>query len=326
MSELSRDSITFGKYKGSTLDVILKDRNYCKWLLAQEWFQSNYSYLYNRVKEYDPKSYFLKYNREEIEVSPFLSTIIDKDVTEFLNTYTYFHLKSVEDIELPLTKDEKICYLYYLRMINELRDKILERVSNFEFNCFDIKAPVRWLKRFETETNKTRIVFKKFIDSHELPNIPYIVEDIKRKGGIEYKGAQSFNIAKKRSVEQEYHWELILKGKFGEDIGTQFKYNNCIFDFLNIPKSVIYECKLGLKDFNEEQHKKYILILDTYTIIYLIGTDCVVDIEKKTIFTSDKKKYLEYIMNIPTLREPSKFDDMIIQFPIEEVENVENYI
>ena len=40
-------------------------------------------------------------------------------------------------------------------------------------------------------------------------------------------------------------------------IGTQFKYQKCIFDFICIPKITIYECKLGLKDFNEEQFKTF---------------------------------------------------------------------
>jgi len=52
-----------------------------------------------------------------------------------------------------------------------------------------------------------------------------------------------------------------VKEKYGEEIGTQFKYHNCIFDFINISTNTIYECKLGLKDFNEDQHDKYKLDL-----------------------------------------------------------------
>ena len=63
-----------------------------------------------------------------------------------------------------------------------------------------------------------------------------VKEDIKKEGGIEYKGAKSFLIAKKNSQNQENFWEQILKEKYGEDIGTQFKYENCIFDFINILK------------------------------------------------------------------------------------------
>ena len=58
-TSLEKTSITFGKYKGTTLSRVLRDQDYCKWLLEQEWFQSNYEFLYNRVKEYKPESYFL---------------------------------------------------------------------------------------------------------------------------------------------------------------------------------------------------------------------------------------------------------------------------
>ena len=38
MSEknLDNETITFGKYKGKSLEFILKDRSYCKWLVKQD--------------------------------------------------------------------------------------------------------------------------------------------------------------------------------------------------------------------------------------------------------------------------------------------------
>ena len=73
---LENDSITFGKYKGSTLSRVLRDRSYCKWLINQDWFQTNYVFLYNRVLEYDPHSYFIKKTEKG----------------EFLCAYEYFNL------------------------------------------------------------------------------------------------------------------------------------------------------------------------------------------------------------------------------------------
>ena len=113
--------------------------------------------------------------------------------------------------------------------INELRDKIYQRLENEEANPWNIKAPVKWLQNFETLYDIPRQEFKEFLSAHELPNIPYIIERIKKEGGIEYKGAQSFLIAKSRSMEQEKWWEQILKERYGENLGTQFKYQNCIF-------------------------------------------------------------------------------------------------
>ena len=38
---------------------MLKDRNYCSWLIEQDWFLKNYEYLHNRLKEYCPKKLFV---------------------------------------------------------------------------------------------------------------------------------------------------------------------------------------------------------------------------------------------------------------------------
>ena len=90
---LTNESITFGKYKGSTLGHMLKDRNYCKWLLDQEWFQNGYLYLYNRVKDYNPSVYFIRKH--------------EKDEDNFIDNYTYFNMYKVDEVELPLTQGEK---------------------------------------------------------------------------------------------------------------------------------------------------------------------------------------------------------------------------
>jgi hypothetical protein len=306
---LTKESITFGKYKGFTLGHMLKDRNYCKWLLEQEWFQNGYEYLFNRVKDYKPSLYFIRPIHYNVS-------------TDFLDNYTYFNMYEVEEIELPLTQGEKICYQFYLNTINELRDKIYHRLENEEENPWDIKAPTKWLQNLEMIHGIPRQEFKDFLSAHELPNIPYIIERIKLEGGIKYKGAQSFLIAKSRSVEQEKWWEQLLKQQYGENLGTQFKYQNCIFDFINISTNTIFECKLGLKDFCEEQHIKYKLILEKYRIIYLISQDCVIDIQKKSLYTLSRKKYQKYIDNIPTLKSPSYLDNMIRDFTIVKVKDM----
>jgi hypothetical protein len=304
--QLNSDTITFGKYKNGTLLQVLRDRSYCVWLLKQDWFQTNYEYLHNRVQEYEPLPFFFQKTPD--------------DGIIFLDTYQYFYLTPVDEINLYLSDNDKICYIYYLKMVSELKTKVQD-LSNSE-NPYNIKAPCRWLIRFEKETDLKRTVFKDFINAHELLNIPYIVERIKKEGGIEYKGAQSFNIAKKRSLEQENYWENILKDKYGEGLGIQFKYEKCIFDFITISTNTIYECKLALKDFNEEQHKKYVLTLEKYRIIYLIGYDCVISMERKTIYTSNVDKYQVYQMKIPSMTYSSSFDELIKSFDIVEIEDL----
>jgi len=300
MTQLLSTTITFGKYKNGTVSQVLKDPSYCKWLLKQEWFQNNYEYLHNRVLEYKPRDYFL--------------TPVTDPLNIFIMDYKYFNLIPLDKLTIELEPDEKKCYEYYILLVTELRNKIIARQETD--NQFNIKAPSRWLKRFEKDYELSRTVFKTFLASYDLPNIPYIVEDIKKEGGIEYKGAKSFLIAKDRSECQEAWWEAILKLKYGEKLATQFKYEKCIFDFINISTNTIFEAKLSLSDFNEKQYNKYLLTLKEYRIIYLIGYDCVINIEKKEIYTLDKQKYIIYQTKIPLMKNPSKFDLLIEDFTV----------
>lgn len=305
---LTNETVTFGKYKGSTLGRVLRDRSYCSWLLEQDWFQNNYEYLYNRVKEYNPKVYFLNPDKG--------------DPDDFIDSYLYFNLTPVDDLKIELSVGDKVCYEYYLRMVREIRGSIYQRMENEEENPYDIKAPTRWLKRFEEDCGIPRTDFKEFMEAYELPNIPYIIERIKEEGGIEYKGAQSYKIAKARSVAQEEWWEILLKEKYGEDLGTQFKYESCIFDMINISTKTIFECKLGLKDFDEAQHRKYRIALREYRIIYLVGTDGVIEMERKCIYTSNPNKYSVYLLQIPNMKNTSYLDDMIKDFEVIKVEDL----
>lgn len=308
MSELNINSITFGKYKNKSVDELLKDRKYCKWLIDQEFFK-NYEYLYNKVIDYNPQKLFIK------------DTIDDREC--FIEKYKFFNLLDLDELKIELKESEKLCYNFYIKSINELKEKILNRLIKEEDNPYDIKAPTKWLQKFETETGLTRNDFKDFINTYELPNIVNIVEDIKKEGGIEYKGAKSFLIAKKNSESQEKFWELLLKNKYGEYIGTQFKYENCIFDFINIPDNIIYECKLGLKDFNEDQYNKYLLALKQYKIFYLISNDCIINTDDKKIYTTDIRKYFLYQTNIPLLARPSKFDEIILEYELVFIDDIE---
>jgi hypothetical protein len=313
MNALDVNTITFGKYKDLTLQHLLKDRKYCEWLTKQEWFPKQYEYLFNRVTEYKPKMFFLSPEKE--------------DKTLFVDFYRYFYLIPLEDLKIELTDDEKTCYSYYLDLIVTIKNKIIDRTINGCENPYNIKAPTYWLKKFESQSQLSRTKFKDFLSSYELPNIPYIIEDVKKVGGIEYKGARSFLIAKQKSVEQETWWEGILKEKYGEDIGTQFQYQKCIFDFLHINNNVIYECKLNLKDFNEDQHRKYLLTLGTYKIIYLISRDCIINLQDKKIYhTNLNDKYSSYIANIPTMKNPSKFDDLIFNYEIIKIEDILKFL
>jgi hypothetical protein len=319
--DLTCDTITFGKYKDLTLSEMLRDRKYCGWLVQQEWFEQQYEFLYNRVLEHCPREYFVNLEHLAIEDN------LDLTFEEFLESYEFFNLIKPQDLKIDLADEEKLSYSYYLGMIDSLRQRMLRRQQKGEPNVYDIKAPNGWLKKLEKLHDIPRAKFKEFLMAHDLPNIPYIIQDIKQMGGLVYNGARSYLIAKERSVAQELFWEEKLKEKYGEDVGTQFKYNHCIFDMINIGSRTLYECKLGLKDFNEDQHRKYLVTLGTrYTIIYLIGTDCVINMNDQKLYTTELGKYYAYILKIPKLKKPSKFDTILKDYEVEEVNDILVYI
>jgi len=321
MSEvIDQNSITFGKYKDLTLSHMLRDRKYCTWLLDQEWFRTQYEYLYNRVKEYDPKKYFF----ECVTTLP-VSTELKKDSLQtFLDSYQYFHLVTLDKLssEIVLTSTEKKCYEFYIESVNNLKYKIQ---SNLSDNPYDIKAPTAWLQKLEKNHGIPRAVFKEFLSAYELPNIPYIVEDIKKMGGIDYKGARSFLIAKNNSVIQENFWGEILKKKYGQFIGVQFQLNNNFFDFYNIKTNTVYECKIGLKDFNDEQYNKYTSIKSVFRIIYLISTDCIIDIENRKIYTNNPENYKVFFETMNKKISSKEMIRIISGYEIIKINNVEEY-
>jgi hypothetical protein len=310
---LNEDTITFGKYKDLTLGQMLRDRKYCLWLLEQDWFPKQYEYLYNRVKSHNPRNCFV--------IRPHYEISLGCSVEDFINNYEYFHLCPFEQLKINLTREEEICYKFYLQTIESLKEKIISNAEKGQ-NPFDIKAPSSWLKKFEESSLLSRDIFKEFLGAYDLPNVPYIVEDIKKVGGIDYKGAKSFLIAKEKSLAQEKFWENVLKSHYGEDIGSQYKFRNCFFDFIRIKTNTLYECKLGMKDFNEDQHNKYLATLGCFSMVYLIGQDCIVDLKDQTIYTTNPDCYAGYFLSV---KEPNKFDEMVRNFLIIEIANIEEY-
>lgn len=104
----------------------------------------------------------------------------------------------------------------------------------------------------------------------------------------------TWKIAKKNSLRQEKYWGCILKRKFGVDLASQFKCDNCVLDFIDISRKVIYECKLSFGDVVQEQLVKYQQRFPDYQIVYIIGNcdrsirsehsnDYIVDLTSKTI-------------------------------------------
>lgn len=311
MVVLTDKTITFGKYRNQTLDEVLKDRNYCKWLIKQDWFQTNYGHIYRQVVDYKPNEKFFSDDKDSSLDQVYHNT------TQFMKHFPYFYMVHPLKIRKELTENEYVCYKFYVDTMIVLRKRIQSRINKGEENVYNIKAISGWLKNFEKDSGLSREQFKQFIYEHDLPNITTVIEHIKKQGGIDYKGAKSYNIARKNSQIQEQYWENILKQKYGEEgVGVQFKYENCIFDFIHIPNNTIYECKLGMKDFNKTQYRKYCIILEKYNIIYLIGKDIVIDMNKKKVYLrGEQSRIAEYLLCDLVFADPS-FRELIEKFEI----------
>lgn len=306
MATLTTDLIPFGKYKGLTLTELLKDRKYCRWLLDQDWFNEKYSQLAHRINTYNPLDYFLHTNTMQ-----YYST----SSQEFVASYPWFKLAAPSQIK-HLTDRELQAYRYYYQLIMQFRDTILKTDS-----C-NIKAPKKWLQKFENETGISRNTLKKVLASNDLPNVTKILEDIKKVAGINYKGHKSYKIAKDKSLEQEQFWAETLRHMYGHELGTQFQYEHCIFDFIHIESKTLYECKLGYKDLSIEQFNKYVNTLKNYRLIYLIGYDCIIDISNQKVHTTDPIKYSRALAKYAT---QNSLTEAITEFEIVTIKNIGDF-
>ena len=314
---LTKTTFPIGKYRGADLSVVLRDRNYCKWLLnSHSDFETKYEYLYNRISDYNPL--------------PELITEVTS-TGRFVDEYRMFNLREIEDVTLELTPSDIACFKWYRSIITNLKTCILERLENDHPQPYAIKAPIALKKRFFNETGLDPSILDEMTKAYDLPNIiSSVMKDIKNEAGVNYCGGSAFKIAKARSEHQEAFWETMLKMMYGESVDVQYEgVDKCIFDFINIESRTVFECKLGLTEFNVEQFKKYNSSLKQYNIVYIVGNndtdirsdhhnDYVIDMINKAIYVLESLKAdLEtYILNINNMKNPSYLDKMITKFEV----------
>ena len=136
-------------------------------------------------------------------------------------------------------------------------------------------------------------------------------------------------------IKNEKFWEIILKEIYGEDIGVQYKYMDNIFDFIHIKSRTLFECKLGLKDFSKNQYEKYIQATSLtpspsgvdnkdqkYNIVYIFGYDCIVDLSRQILYTTNSDYYRIYFL---TNKKPTELDEIIKNFPVIKLSSVKDY-
>jgi len=305
-NEISLDVVPCGKYKGQLVEQMLRDRPYCRWFLSVADFEARYPHIYSAVRDFRPLEFFIDPAR--------------RSEGDFLTTFAYFNLVPPASMSVPLSETEQKCYTYYFTFIQEIKQTIKERLDagHAPITAFNIAAPKQWLKNFEAQTGLDREQLKEFLGAYELPNATSIITEVKAQAGVEYKGGQTFKIARANSKAQELFWQEILTEKFGNDICCQFNFQKvyedvaletCIFDFINIRQKRVYECKLGLKDFNKRQYEKYVSSLgSSFKFFFLIDRDCVFDVSSARIYVIDKNKFDQYIQAM--LRRKAKLNEL----------------
>ena len=293
--------ISFGKYKNKTLAHVLSDRNYCKWLLQQSWFIEDNEKLYTQILLYDPSTHFIsKKIMDESEFSCF-------DI--FIEKYPYFNLPvEPPNIELcPMTETDKIAYNCYRETIIALKQNCIA-LHLVDSDPFNISGRIKWINNFSEQISLDilKTFVKQFIQKYDLLSFQDIIREIKSFGGINYKGGQSYLIAARHISKIRDYWREILKQKYGSDMLCNYKYQKHKFDFVNIIKKRVYQCKLDLMQINEDRICSYNLSLNNdFEIIYLINKNYAINMTTRTILYDDLAVLPIFFHQSTVLSEPN---------------------
>ena len=109
-------------------------------------------YLYNRVKDYKPLSFFIKSDfqlESKTESQPFLTS------------YTFFNLKDpdLEPIEI-LSPDEKRCYQFYFKVVESLKAQINGQQPNIPLPPTLPNLPTK--EELEKATTDAKVTMRHF--------------------------------------------------------------------------------------------------------------------------------------------------------------------
>ena len=159
--------VTFGKYRGKTVDEMLADKGYMQWLEAQPWFREKYGYLIVNYEKEEPgtpehnrlQNLFLDAKFRE----NFWNTVHSKvDLNGFVNERISFFKKSIEkdnkkrseliEIITNIENDVKCDLKDYTSEWYSKSNKRVECNKILEETEKEILEVEKWLYRFENQT------------------------------------------------------------------------------------------------------------------------------------------------------------------------------
>jgi len=148
--------------------------------------------------------------------------------------------------------------------------------------------------------------FRKCMLKYDLENPTLICQNIRNMLGVPTSVCDNFKKAKENSQTHENYWHEYLKYKHS-DIIPQYCYKDCRLDFISKTDKTIYECKLSIIYYNDNQHEKYKKRFPNYKIKYLFGSNCMYRVlDNKKIFYIDES-VTRYFGDHPPL---NKYDIM----------------
>ena len=151
---------------------------------------------------------------------------------------------------------------------------------------------------------------------------PLIIRNVLHSVALLADSCESFNLncvkgieANRDAINKIMNNSLMLVTSLNPHIG----YDKAAKIAKNAHKKglTLLESCLELGYVNEEQFKKYKVATDFFNIVYLIGQESVIRLDRQKVYTTDIDKYIQYLENI---KKTSKFVDIIRSFTIESIE------
>jgi len=216
-------SISFGKYKGRPLDVLLADTSYCSWLVKQEWFATKDPELYKKVvNAVESASKTLESSSLKATKNFLLSMALKEEKIENWDSYP-FNLPVVANLERTLF-DPHVTFL--VGENGSGKSTLLEALAisqgfnaeggtiNFNFSTRASHSILHEYLRIAKDTKKPQTGF--FLRAESFFNVATEIENLDSDS---LAGNKIINSYGKKSLHEQSHGESffsLIKNRFGE--------------------------------------------------------------------------------------------------------------
>ena len=216
-------NISFGKYKGRPIDVLLADTSYCSWLAEQDWFAAKDPELYQKVIDVlESASKTLESSSLKATKNFLLSIALKEEKIEDWDSYP-FNLPVVANLERTIF-DPHVTFL--VGENGSGKSTLLEALAisqgfnaeggtrNFHFSTRDSHSILHEYLRVAKDTKKPQTGF--FLRAESFFNVATEIENLDSDSAAGNKIINSYG---KKSLHEQSHGEAffsLMKNRFGE--------------------------------------------------------------------------------------------------------------